>query len=66
MNNPSYDNKVFWREDFTDGEAKGGFYFRAVEFKKKLDMVEEAENGGEIVGICFDENNVEFIVKIND
>lgn len=65
MSNPSYDNKIFWRDDFNEGKAEGGFYFRAVELKKKLDMVEESENGGEIVGIRFDENNVEFIVKVN-
>jgi hypothetical protein len=66
MANKSYDNKIFWRSDFTDGEAKGGYFFRAVEFKKKLDMVEESENGGEIVGIRFDDNNVEFIVRVKD
>ncbi len=58
-----FNEKVFWKEDFTDGEAKGGFFIRAVELKKFLELVEDADNGGEVVGLRFDENNLEVIVK---
>lgn len=58
-----FNEQVFWKENFTDGEAKGGFYVRAVELKKFLESVEAAEYGGEVVGLRFDENNLEVIVK---
>ena len=31
-----FNEQVFWKEDFTDGEAKGGFFVRAVDLKKFL------------------------------
>lgn len=58
-----FDEKIFWKEDFTDGEANGGFFIRAVELKKFLQSVEEAEHGGEVVGLRFSDNNLEIIVK---
>jgi hypothetical protein len=63
-----FDEKVFWKEDFTDGEAKGGFFVRAVDLKKFLELVETNENGngGEVVGLRFSENNLEVIVKPKD
>jgi hypothetical protein len=57
------DNNVFWKEDFTDGEAKGGFFLRAVDLKKFLESVENADHGGEVVGLRFSENNLEVIVQ---
>ena len=58
-----FDKKVFWKEDFTDGEAKGGFFVRAVDLKKFLESVENADHGGEVVGLRFSENNLEVIVQ---
>jgi hypothetical protein len=58
-----FNEKVFWKEDFTDGEAKGGFFTRAVDLKKFLELIENADNGGEVVGLRFDDNNLEVIVK---
>jgi len=58
-----FNEKVFWKEDFTDGEAKGGFFVRAVELKKFLETVESAEHGGEVVGLRFSDNNLEIIVQ---
>ena len=58
-----FDKHVFWKDDFTDGEAKGGFFIRSVDLKKFLESVEAADHGGEVVGIRFDENNLEVIVK---
>ena len=58
-----FDEKVFWKEDFTDGEAKGGFFVRAVDLKKFLESVENADQGGEVVGLRFSDNNLEVIVQ---
>ena len=58
-----FNKQIFWKEDFTDGEAKGGFFIRAVDLKKFLESVEEAEHGGEVVGLQFIDNNLEVIVK---
>lgn len=58
-----FNEQVFWKEDFTDGEAKGGFFVRAVELKKFLELVEAADHGGEVVGLKFSDNNLEVIVK---
>jgi len=58
-----FNETIFWKEDFTDGEAKGGFFVRAVDLKKFLQSVEDAEHGGEVVGLRFSDNNLEVIVK---
>jgi hypothetical protein len=58
-----FNEQVFWKENFTDGEAKGGFFLRAVEIKKFLELVENADHGGEVVGLRFSDSNLEVIVK---
>jgi len=58
-----FENKIFWKEDFTGGEAQGGFFFRSFDLNEFLKQVEESENGGEVVGIRFEDNNLEVIVK---
>jgi hypothetical protein len=58
-----FNEQVFWKENFTDGEAKGGFFIRAVDLKKFLESVEAADHGGEVVGLRFSDNNLEVIVK---
>jgi hypothetical protein len=58
-----FNEQIFWKESFTDGEAKGGFFVRAVELKKFLEIVEAAEHGGEVVGLKFSDNNLEVIVN---
>jgi hypothetical protein len=58
-----FNEEVFWKESFTDGEAKGGFFVRAVDLKKFLESVENADHGGEVVGLRFSENNLEVIVQ---
>ncbi len=57
------DNKIFWADDFDGVSAKGGFFVRAVELKKFLELVEAAEHGGEVVALRFDGNNLEVLVK---
>ena len=44
---------------------EGGIFVRAVELKQFLELVEANENGngGEVVGLRFEGNNLEIIVK---
>ena len=60
-----FDKKIFWKDDFDGEKAKGGIFVRAVDLKKFLELVEANENGngGEVVGLRFDGNNLEIIVK---
>ena len=58
-------NNVCWKEDFTDGVVKGGIDVRSFDLKQFLELVEANENGngGEVVGLRFDGNNLEVLVK---
>ncbi len=58
-----FNEKIFWKEDFVGDEAKGGIFTRAVDLKKFMELVEESETGGEVVGLRFDDNNLELIIK---
>lgn len=60
-----FENTIFWKDTFDGERAQGGIFYRAVDLKKFMELVETNENGngGEIVGIRFEDNNVEFIVK---
>jgi len=55
--------KIFWLDKF-NGKAQGGYYFRAFELIKFMKLVEEEE--GEVVGLEFEDNNVNIIIKAND
>ena len=56
-----FENKIFWKDTFDGEKAQGGIFYRAVDLKKFMELVEANENGngGEIVGIRFEDNNVE-------
>ena len=54
--------KIFWLQGF-DGAASGGYYFRAFDLIKFMKLVEKEE--GEVVGLCFEDNNVDIIIKAN-
>tara|TARA_R110002074_G_scaffold381180_1_gene560135 strand:+ start:285 stop:464 length:180 start_codon:yes stop_codon:yes gene_type:complete len=56
--------KIFWLSDFKEGTASGGYYFRAFDLVKFIKLVEKEE--GQMVGIQFDGNNVNIIIKEND
>ena len=56
-------NKTFWVDNFT-GKANGGYYFRAFDLVKFMKLVEKEE--GEVVGLEFDGNNVNVIIKANE
>ena len=57
------DKKIFWLDKFKNGEAQGGYYFRAFDLIKFMKLVEKEE--GEVVGLCFEGNNVDVIIKEN-
>jgi hypothetical protein len=57
-----FEEKIFWKDGF-DGEAKGGLHFRSFDLNKFIKEVEASEKGGEVVGIKFEDNNLELIVK---
>lgn len=54
-----FENEVFWKDGF-DGNAKGGIFFRSFDLNK---FIKKVEGTGELVGIKFDGNNVELIIK---
>tara|TARA_R110002020_G_scaffold461795_1_gene680918 strand:- start:34 stop:228 length:195 start_codon:yes stop_codon:yes gene_type:complete len=53
-------SKTFWKDGF-EGEAKGGYYFRAAELVKFFKRLKA--NDKEVVGLEFDGNNVNVIVS---
>ena len=52
--------RVFWKDGF-QGKAKGGYYFRVFDLVKFIDKLEE--NKGEVVGLEFEDNNVNVIIE---
>ena len=54
-----FENEVFWKDGF-EGDAEGGIFFRSFDLNKFIKKVEETE---EVVGIKFDGNNLELIIK---
>ena len=55
--------KIFWLDEFKGDNARGGIYFRAFDLVKFMKLVEKEE--GEVVGLCFEGNNVDVIIKAN-
>ena len=55
-----FEEQVFWKDGF-DGTAKGGLHFRSFDLNQFIKKVEE--DGTEVVGIKFEGNNLELIVK---
>ena len=56
--------KIFWVDSHGRNEgARGGYYFRAFDLIKFMELVEKEE--GEVVGLCFEDNNVDIIIKDN-
>ena len=54
-----FEQEVFWKDGF-EGNAKGGIMFRSFDLNKFIKKVEEDQ---EVVGIKFEGNNLELIVK---
>ena len=57
----AFNQKIFWIEDFDGDQAKGGIFTRSFELGKFLELVEE--KGQRVVGLRFDDNNLEVIVE---
>ena len=55
-----FENEIFWKEGF-EGKCLGGLMFRSFDLNKFIKKVEE--EGTEVIGIKFDGNNLELIVK---
>lgn len=55
-----FEEKVFWKDGF-EGEAEGGYMYRSFELNKFIKKVED--DGKEVVGIKFEGNNLELIIK---
>ena len=56
--------KIFWVDSHGRNEgARGGYYFRAFNLIKFMKLVEKEE--GEVVGLEFEDNNVNVIIKDN-
>ena len=61
--------KTFWSDEAhihfhkNKGKISGGYYFRAFELVKFMKLVEEEE--GEVIGLEFEDNNVNIIIKEN-
>ena len=56
------ENRFFWKDDY-EGPVQGGYYFRAFDLVKFMKLVEKEE--GEVVGLQFEDNNVNVIIKDN-
>ena len=61
--------KIFWSDEARsffrrDGKAQGGYYFRSFDLNKFIRLVEKEE--GEVIGLEFEDNNVNIIIKENE
>ena len=52
-------NRFFWKDGY-EGPVQGGYYFRAFDLIKFMELVEKEE--GEVVGLEFEDNNVNVII----
>lgn len=56
-----FNSDIFWKDKF-EGKAKGGIFYRAFELNQFLRKLELEENMN-VIGLRFDENNLEIIVE---
>jgi hypothetical protein len=54
-----FEDRIFWKDGF-EGEAEGGIHFRSFDLNKFIEKLEEKD---EVVGIKFEGNNLELIIK---
>ena len=55
-----FEKEIFWKEGF-EGKCVGGLMFRSFDLNKFIKKVEE--EGTEVIGIKFEGNNLELIIK---
>ena len=59
------DKKIFWSDKASPNQKYNGwYYFRAFELVKFMKLVEKEE--GEVVGLEFEDNNENIIIKADD
>tara|TARA_R100001015_G_C4566371_1_gene125231 strand:- start:578 stop:763 length:186 start_codon:yes stop_codon:yes gene_type:complete len=59
------ERKIFWSDKASpNGKYRGGIYFRSFDLNKFMKLVEKEE--GEVVGLEFEDNNVNIIIKEYD
>jgi|TARA_B100000780_G_scaffold272058_1_gene233726 hypothetical protein len=58
-----FKEKIFWKEGF-EGKCQGGMMFRSFELNQFIKKVEASDEGGEVIGMKFEDNNLELIIKI--
>ena len=54
-----FKKQIFWKDGF-NGKAKGGLTFRSFDLNKFIKKIEEKQ---EVVGIKFEDNNLELITR---
>jgi|TARA_R110002074_G_scaffold102514_1_gene221514 hypothetical protein len=59
-----FKEQIFWKDGF-NGQALSGIMYRSFDLNKFIKKV-EVDNGHEVVGIKFEGNNLELIVKKED
>jgi len=68
--NTYWRGRTFWSDEAhihvhkNEGKMRGGYYFRSFDLNKFMERVEKEE--GEVIGLEFEDNNVNIIIKAND
>jgi len=64
------EKRTFWSDEAyihvhkNKGKMRDGYYFRSFDLNKFMKRVEKEE--GEVIGLEFEDNNVNVIIKAND
>ena len=64
------EKRTFWSDEAhihvhkNKGKMRDGYYFRSFDLNKFIKLVEKEE--GEVIGLEFEDNNVNVIIKAND
>lgn len=59
-----FKTRTFWLESW-EGVSKGGYYFRSFDLNKFMKKLEE-EGHGKVVGLEFEDGNVNCIVQVSE
>ena len=68
--NTYWRGRTFWSDEAhihvhkNQGKMRDGYYFRSFDLNKFMERVEKEE--GEVIGLEFEDNNVNVIIKAND
>jgi len=64
------EKRTFWSDEAyihvhkNEGKMRDGYYFRSFDLNKFMERVEKEE--GEVIGLEFEDNNVNVIIKADD